>query len=53
MFDLDRPWEEFRVTTVSVPVAYMRWDPSGSHLLIVDAGGTFTVWIMKVRRKSM
>ncbi|PVD34380.1 hypothetical protein C0Q70_05652 [Pomacea canaliculata] len=47
VFDLDRPWEEFRVTTVSVPVAYMRWDPSGSHLLIVDAGGTFTVWIMK------
>ena len=48
IFDLDRPWEEFKVTAVPVPVVYMRWDPSGSRLLIVNAEGTFTVWVMEV-----
>ena len=48
VFDLDRPWEEFKVTTVAVPVVYMRWDPSGMKLLIVNSEGTFTVWAMEV-----
>ncbi|KAK7496514.1 hypothetical protein BaRGS_00012166 [Batillaria attramentaria] len=47
VFDLDRPWEEFQVTTSPVPVVYMRWDPSGTRLLVVNAEGTFTVWIMQ------
>ncbi|KAL8606232.1 hypothetical protein ACOMHN_012864 [Nucella lapillus] len=47
VFDLDRPWEEFKVTETQVPVVYMRWDPSGSRLLVVNSEGTFTVWIME------
>ncbi|CAG5123124.1 unnamed protein product [Candidula unifasciata] len=45
--DLDKPWQEYEVTTYTSPVTYMRWDPAGTTLLVVNAAGRFSLWKMK------
>ncbi|KAK6975326.1 mediator of RNA polymerase II transcription subunit 16-like isoform X1 [Biomphalaria glabrata] len=45
--DLDKPWQEYEVTTYPSPVKYMRWDPAGTALLVVNAAGRFSLWTMK------
>ncbi|KAH9519854.1 Mediator of RNA polymerase II transcription subunit 16 [Bulinus truncatus] len=45
--DLDKPWQEYEVTTYPSPVKYMRWDPAGTSLLVVNAAGRFSLWTMK------
>lgn len=45
--DLDKPWQKYEVTTYPSPVKYMRWDPAGTTLLVVNAAGRFSLWKMK------
>ncbi|XP_005106027.1 mediator of RNA polymerase II transcription subunit 16 [Aplysia californica] len=45
--DLDKPWQEYRVMMSHTAVTYMRWDPAGTTLLIVNAEGCFSLWRMK------
>jgi hypothetical protein len=48
VFDLDKPWEWFTVTTCQAIVTNLRWDKTGVRLLITDSNGLCQVWQMQV-----
>lgn len=50
VFDLDKPWEWFTVTTRQAIVTNLQWNKTGSRLLITDSTGLCQVWQMQVRK---
>ena len=48
VFDLDKPWEPFHVTTSANHVVQLHWDPTGSKLLIINDDSNCQVWAMEV-----
>lgn len=50
VFDLDKPWEWFTVTTRQAIVTNLQWNKTGTRLLITDSTGLCQVWQMQVRK---
>lgn len=48
VFDLDKPWEWFTVTTRQAIVTNLQWNKTGTRLLITDSTGLCQVWQMQV-----
>ena len=48
VFDLDKPWEPFHVTTSAYHVVQLHWDPTGSKLMIITDDSNCQVWEMEV-----
>lgn len=47
VFDLDKPWDSFHVTTSASHVVQLHWDPTGSKLIIIDDDSNCQVWAME------
>lgn len=47
VFDLDKPWEWFTVTTRQAIVTNLQWNKTGTRLLITDSTGLCQVWQMQ------
>lgn len=52
VFDLDKPWEWFTVTTRQAIVTNLQWNKTGTRLLITDSTGLCQVWQMQVRKTA-
>ena len=48
VYDLDKPWEQYHVTSLPSHVTQLHWDPTGSRLLIIDEESSCQVWGMEV-----
>ena len=48
VYDLDKPWEPFHVTSLPSHVIQLQWDPTGSKLLVINEESTCQVWVMEV-----
>lgn len=53
VFDLDKPWEWFTVTTRQAIVTNLQWNKTGTRLLITDSTGLCQVWQMQVRKTAV
>lgn len=53
VFDLDKPWEWFTVTTRQAIVTNLQWNKTGTRLLITDSTGLCQVWQMQVGKTAV
>lgn len=51
VFDLDKPWEWFTVTSLQAMVTNLQWNKTGTRLLITDSTGLCQVWQMQVNAR--